>query len=305
MPDRFHSLKQPALCLGACLLLASLGCGLTAKQKATLADFSKSAATVGEAASTEMQAFRDQGIQANTQVLLLKGETTVPGLPKLSSLDRGYELSRVQPVIRAAGALAAYGKTLAALTSDTQTADLKKASTDLVQSLGQLPEAKEIPPEQLGAFGTVIQEVGGLWIEHKRQKAVVLLVEQFSPAVDKLCDRLIEDFSAGPTQAKGWVYLQLQLTNDRLEAAAYDHFLASTTYAQRGEALTAYQLTSTLRSHRDEICSRISGAALAMKKVNASLAASLRDSRPSSEDLKDLGERAKALESALEILLHR
>jgi hypothetical protein len=300
-------MKRTVLTLGAVILLLAtgVGCGLTAKQKMALADFSRSAATVGEATSMEMQVFREKGIQANTQILLLKGEPKVEGLPTLASLDRGYELGRVQPIIRAAQALAAYGKTMAALTNDTQTDELKKASTDLVQSIGQLPEARgHLGQEQLDAFGTIVQDIGSLWVEHKRKQALVMLVDRFGPAVDKLCDRLIQDFSSGPTQARGWVYLQLQLSNDLLEGSAYYYFRSSSTYGERQAALNAYLLTADLRAHRDEVCSRISAAAAAMKKANATLMLSIHDDRPASEDLKALGERAKSLKSAMDILVH-
>jgi len=301
-------MKRTALALGAACLLtaASLGCGLTARQKLVLADFSKSAATVGEATSGELKTFREKGIQANTQVIVLKGESPIPGLPQLGSLDRGYELSRVQPVIRAADALAAYGQTMAALVNDTQTSDIKKASTDLMQSLGQLPEVKaHLAAEQLDAFGTVIQEIGGIWVERKRKQAVLMLVDRFGPAVDRLCDRLIQDFSAGPTPAKGWVYLQLQLTTERLEVAVYDQFTASATYRDRQLALDTYLLTNDLRAHRDEVCARISEAAAAMKRANASLMRTIHEDQPSMEELKELSERAGTLQSALVILRHK
>ncbi len=306
MPEGHSPLKSLAATLGAgCLLIVSLvGCGLTSKQKLALTSFSRSVVTLGEATSAEMQVFRADGIQANVQVLLLRGETVTPGLPKLASLDRGYELSRVQPVIRAADALAAYGKTLAALTGNTQADDLKKAGMDFMQSLSQLPEAKDLGQAQFDAFGTVIQEVGGLWVGCKRKQALVLLVDRFGPAMDKLCDRLSQDFSAGPTRAKGWIYLQLELSNDRLEAAAFDHFSASTTYPARKEGLDAYRLASDLRAHRDEACSRISSLAAALKKAHAKVVLSLQDGNPAIEDLQELGERASDLKSAMELLLH-
>ena len=301
-------MKRNALVLGTvCLtVLASLGCGLTARQKLVLADFSRSAATVGEATSTEIKTFREKGIQANTQVLVLRGESTVAGLPTLSSLDRGYELSRVQPVIRAAEALAAYGQTMSALVNDTQTADIKQASTNLMQSIGQIPEAKaHLGQEQLNAFGTVIQEVGGLWVEDKRKKAVLMLVDRFGPAVDRVCDRLIQDFSAGPTPAKGWVYLQLQVTSERLEVAVQDQFAASTTFRERQQGLETYLLASDLRAQRDDLCSQVSSAAAAMKKANAVLMRTIHEDLPSTEDLQDFRDRARTLKSALDILLRK
>jgi len=296
--------RIPTCAVAGLLTIAILGCGLTGKQKLALTAFSRSTVTLGEATSTEMKAFRTDGLEANAQVLLLKGETDTPGLPRLTSLDRGYELARVQPVIRAGEALAAYGKTLAALTSSTQADTLKRASTDFLQSLGQLSDTQAPGLAQLDAFGTAVQDISGWWIEPRRRQALVLLVDRFGPAMDKLCDRLAQDFAAGPTRAKGWVYLQLQLAVERLEAAAFDHFSASTTYPARKEALDAYRLAGVLRDHRDEACARISTAATALKKAHSKLAGSLRDGELSLQDLQELAERTSDLKSAMDILLH-
>jgi hypothetical protein len=294
----------PAVGVAAFLAIALLGCGLTAKQKLAVSAFSRSTVTLGEATSAELKVFRTDGIEANAQVLLLRGEVDTPGLPKVASLDRGYELARIQPILRAADALAAYGKTLAALAGDSQAGSLQKAGTDLLQSLGPLPGAETLGPGQADAFGTVTRGIGGWWTGPRRKRALVALVEQFDPALDRLCDRLVQDFSAGPTRAKGWVYLQLQLATDRLEAAAFDRFNAATTYATRKEALDAYRLAGELRAHRDEACSRISGTAAAMKKAHSGLLGSLQDGAPAMEDLQAFVERAGELQSAMTLLLH-
>jgi hypothetical protein len=189
-------------------VLLSLGCGLTAKQKLVLANFSQSTATVGDATSIEMNLFHDEGIKANTQVLLLAGQPKQADLPHLDTLDRGYELKTIKTIAGAANALAAYGKTLSALTNDTQTADLKKASSDFIQSLAGIPEVSAaVTNNQLNAVGEVIQDVCGIWIEHKRKVAVLMLVDQYSPAIDKLCDRLIADFSSDK-DSPGMIYQQ-------------------------------------------------------------------------------------------------
>jgi len=98
------------------------------------------------------------------QRLLLAGKSRDPNLGDQTSLDRGFEVSRVETVSGAAQALAAYGKSLAALVNDSQSAELQAASRDLVA--GRVPEAKErLSDKQLEAIGTVVQEVGGLWVE--------------------------------------------------------------------------------------------------------------------------------------------
>lgn len=119
-----------------------VGCALTANQRAALDQFSSSAATLGDATTSELTAMREQTVKMNSERLLLGGPSKDPRLGDQTSLDRGFELDRIQTISGATRALAAYGKTLSALASDTQSAELKAASNDLVGSLGRVPAAK-------------------------------------------------------------------------------------------------------------------------------------------------------------------
>ncbi len=199
------------------VLLLLTGCALSTKQKAAVSQFSDSAATLGDVTSSQLKAMRDGTVEMTKQRLLLAGRSRDPKLGDQASLDRGFEVSRVETVTSAAQALAAYGKSLAALVTDSQSAELQAASRELVASLGRVPEAREkLSDKQLEAIGTVVQEVGGLWIEVKRKDAVTTIVRESRPAIDRLCDLLARDFAPGT----GWVALQLQVIEDPLIAEA-------------------------------------------------------------------------------------
>lgn len=210
------ALPRRAFSLAVALVLPT-GCALYARQKAAVGQFSESATTLGDVTSSQLKAMRDGTVEMTKQRLLLAGKSRDPNLGDQTSLDRGFEVSRVETVSGAAQALAAYGKSLAALVNDSQSAELQAASRDLVASLGRVPEAKErLSDKQLEAIGTVVQEVGGLWVESKRKEAVTTIVREARPAVDRLCDLLARDFAPGT----GWVALQLQVIEDPLIAEA-------------------------------------------------------------------------------------
>ena len=211
----------------ALLLGTFAGCALTAKQKAAVSQFSGSAATLGDVTSSQLLAMRDDTVKMTIERLLLGGKSKNPNLGDQTSLDRGFDVERVETISGATRALAAYGKSLAALVDDTQSADLKAASNEFVASLGRVPTAKEhLSDEQLQAIGTVVEEVGGLWIEWKRQQAVTTIVNNSKDAVEHLCDLLGKDFDP----KTGWVAEQLQVIEDPLMAEATNGLYDGRTY---------------------------------------------------------------------------
>ena len=196
--NRLQAVSRRGLIILAVLTVLLSGCALTAAQKAAVSQFSDSAAALGDITSSELIAMRDGTVKMTMERLLLGGKSKDKELGNQATLDRGFELKRVEAVSGAARALAAYGKSLGALVNDTQSADLKAASNEFIASLGRVPAATEhINDQQLGAIGTVIQDVGGFWIEWKRKQAVETIVAKSQRAVEHLCDLLIRDFSPG------------------------------------------------------------------------------------------------------------
>jgi hypothetical protein len=293
------ALSRRAFSLAVALLLLT-GCALSARQKAAVSQFSDSAATLGDVTSSQLKAMRDGTVEMTKQRLLLAGKSRDPNLGDQTSLDRGFEVSRVETVSGAAQALAAYGKSLAALVDDSQSAELQAASRDLVASLGRVPEAKEkLSDKQLEAIGTVVQEVGGLWVEWKRKEAVTTIVREARPAVDRLCDLLARDFAPGT----GWVALQLQVIEDPLIAEATNVLYDGRSYDERKRASDAIDLVHGNRMRRTEVLKRVTDAAGAMKKANAALAQAVESSAWSAQDIQAFAERAQSLRAAVKIIV--
>ena len=290
--------RRIAVSLAVVLLLLT-GCALSTKQKAAVSQFSDSAATLGDVTSSQLKAMRDGTVEMTKQRLLLAGRSRDPKLGDQASLDRGFEVSRVETVTSAAQALAAYGKSLAALVTDSQSAELQAASRELVASLGRVPEAKEkLSDKQLEAIGTVVQEVGGLWIDVKRKEAVTTIVRESRPAIDRLCDLLARDFAPGT----GWVALQLQVIEDPLIAEATNVLYDGRSYDERKRASDAIELVHGNRMRRTEVLKRVTDAATAMKKANEALAQAVEDSTWSAQDIQAFAERAQSLRAAVKII---
>jgi len=293
------ALPRCALSLTVAILLLT-GCALSARQKAAVGQFSDSAATLGDVTSSQLKAMRDGTVAMTKQRLLLAGRSRDPNLGDQTSLDRGFEVSRVETVSGAAQALAAYGKSLRALVNDEQSAELQAASRDLVASLGRVPEAKEkLSDKQLEAIGTVVQEVGGLWVEWKRKEALTTIVREARPAVDRLCDVLARDFAPGT----GWVALELQVIEDPLIAEATNVLYDGRSYDERKRASDAIDLVHGNRMRRTEVLKRVTDAAAAMKKANAALAQAVESSAWSAQDIQAFAERAQSLRAAVKIIV--
>src|SRR4029453_14854579 len=169
---------RPLLTLTAALGLLA-GCALTTTQKAAVSQFSGSAIILGDTTSSELNAMRDATVKMTLERLLLGGKSKDPNLGDQASLDRGFDVDRGETVAGATRALAAYGRSLAALVDDTQSAELRTASNEFGAGRGRVPAARaQLSDAQLQAIGTVVQEVGGLWVEWKRRQAVTTIVRE-------------------------------------------------------------------------------------------------------------------------------
>ena len=284
----------------ALVLVPFAGCALTAQQKAAVSQFSGSATALGDVTSSQLNAMRDDTMRMTIERLLLGGKSKDPNLGDQTSLDRGFDVERVETVLGATQALAAYGKSLAALVEDTQLAELKAASNEFVASLGRVPTAKEhLSDEKLQAIGTVVEEVGGLWIEWKRKQAVTTIVNNSKGAVEHLCDLLVRDFDP----KNGWVALQLQIIEDPLMAEATNGLNDGRTYNDRKIALEAFRLVHDSRMSRTQVLPRVTDAATAMKKANSALANAIAESAWSFQDIQDFAEKAQSLQTAVTIIV--
>jgi len=97
------ALPRRAFSLAVALVLLT-GCALSARQKAAVGQFSESATTLGDVTSSQLKAMRDGTVEMTKQRLLLAGKSRDPNLGDQTSLDRGFEVSRVETVSGAARA---------------------------------------------------------------------------------------------------------------------------------------------------------------------------------------------------------
>src|SRR5690349_846632 len=97
------------------LLCITSGCALNDTQNAAVSQFGNSATTLGEITSSELIAMREDTIRMNSERLALGGRNRNAKLADETSLDRGFDLNRVETISSATNALAAYGRTLSAL----------------------------------------------------------------------------------------------------------------------------------------------------------------------------------------------
>ena len=292
--------RRGALSLAILLCTLPACTALTANQKAAVSQFSASATTLGDVTSSELKGMRDDTIKMTTERLLLGGVSSNPNLADPTTLDRGFELKRIETVSGATRALAAYGKSLAALVDDTQSAELKAASNDFVASLGRVPQAKEkLSDKQLEAIGTAVQEVGGLWVEWKRKQALTTIVKESRGAVDQLCDLLARDFDP----RTGWVAQQLLVVEAPLVGQAADALASARTYNDRKNTLEAFRLAQSSRMRRTEVVTRVADTAKAMKKANDTLAQAVDNAAWSVQDIQSFAERARSLQTAVKTIV--
>jgi len=282
------------------ILTFGTGCALSAKQKAAINQFSDSAATLGDVTSSELQAMRNGAVKMTIERLLLGGKSKDQNLGDQTSLDRGFELSRMEAVTGATRALAAYGKTLTALVDNTQASDLNAATQEFMASLGRVSEAqKRLTDEQLEEIGAAVQEVGTLWVDWKRKRAVTTIVKDSQQAIDRLCDLLIRDFDP----KKGWVALQLQVIEDPLLAESTNALYDGGTYNEREIALEAFRLAHGSKMRRTELLTRVVDAALAMKQANKAVVGAIDGPGWSIQDIRAFAERARSLKNAATLIV--
>jgi len=282
------------------ILTFGTGCALSAKQKAAINQFSDSAATLGDVTSSELQAMRNGAVKMTIERLLLGGKSKDQNLGDQTSLDRGFELSRMEAVTGATRALAAYGKTLTALVDNTQASDLNAATQEFMASLGRVSEAqKRLTDEQLEEIGAAVQEVGTLWVDWKRKRAVTTIVKDSQQAIDHLCDLLIRDFDP----KKGWVALQLQVIEDPLLAESTNALYDGGTYNEREIALEAFRLAHGSKMRRTELLTRVVDAALAMKQANKAVVGAIDGPGWSIQDIRAFAERARSLKNAATLIV--
>lgn len=282
--------RRTILFLGLFFLLA--GCGLTRTQQQAAIRLARASAGLGEFTATEFSGLREVTIEMNTLDVAINGKA------RLTDLDESLNPADVSARIGAATALSSYGRLLLALVQDTQEAELKAASDDFVSSFNRV-SGKTLRDDQLEALGTTVQNIGRLFVEHKKARAVKRIVKDAQADVDKICDLLISDFNrTGLRIGQG-----VDVTIKRLKADA-DVALATSgvDYRSRLVAVEAYKLADSADDRLNVLGIQAVNTLEALKSANRQLVRALENDKLSTADIKALGTQIKELADAAKAL---
>jgi hypothetical protein len=280
------------------IFLATLGgCALTAEKRTAVTAFGTASAALGTLVSKEVVAMRDDILKMNTELVLFSGQKE--NQYGIDLLDKNFEPESVDPVIKGAQALAAYGAALSALVNDTESAGLVKATTDLTASFGEIPAyVASFSAEQQGAIGSVIQSLGGFWLESKRKHAVEVIVRDSQGSVDRMCDLLIKDFS----ESDDGFFGKLTIPTGTLRRLASDEFKKAGSYSERLPALAAYRLAQQNDFRKKNVLKKISTSAIALKKANTELAKVIGDQTLTVSEIQSFVSAVRDLKSSIALI---
>lgn len=296
-------MKVQRLVIVAVTVSLLTGCaGLTASQKAAIAEFSRATSAVGETTKGELADMRARMIQTNEGRLILRGP--LPTLVPASTLDGNLTVANVLVVSNAASALQSYGAMLEALVENTQDKELHSAAEKFLASVRSIPDVK-LSAEASDAVSSVIVLAGRQLIEAKKAHAIRRIVPAAKPAVDAICDTLTRDFD----YTKAGLAADLHAATEALHGAASVAFqdipppgdvaAVQAAIAARAVSLPALQYAVQGRLHRDEVLNRMASSAQAIKRANSALADALLKNDWGIEDVKGAVHESGDLKPAL------
>jgi len=183
-----------ALVLTVCLFLSgcSFSIGLSQQQRAAVAEFGNSTATISASVPQELTSMRDRTIQMRIDEL----NAIYPApdkWPDYQHLDKDFEPTTLQQRVTAAQVLVAYGNLLEKLATSSDSSDLSKAVGNFQGSVSALTQ-KSLSTQQLDAISEAVRVVAGIYIERKRAEALKTIVESTHDQTTVLFTLLIADF---------------------------------------------------------------------------------------------------------------
>lgn len=293
------------------IVITLSGCALTSVQKEAVSSFAQASADIGDFASTEFNHFRSATIDMNVTDVAIRGEKSKSLLKcKIDSITKkeSYECvpdldEALKPVatierVKSAQALSSYGKVLLALVNETQEAELKKASSNFVDSFKSISK-KSMSNAQLEGLGQLVQAIGSFWVEAKKANAVKEIVKQAEPDVNKLCNLLIDDFTVTALHVGSGV----DKTISNLAGDAELSLKASdASYSDRLIAIGGLKQAWGEREHLNNVSKQAIATLTKLQAANKQLLAAIEEDSLSIEDIKALGKEVNDLRTAITAL---
>ncbi len=267
------------------------GCGgFTVAQKATIGQFSRVTATIGEVTAQELSKMRDGAIQANTSTLILIGEDrAAPGettprtaLITPATVERQFTVQNIGHIGHAARALQSYGELLLALVEDSQAKELRGAAEGLVANLKAVPDVS-LQEKEEDAITSAVYAVGRVIVETKKAKAIKIIVPAAAPHIDKISGLLAAEFDPNRDGSLGSAF---RAAAERLRGEGAEAFRQAKTTADRAVILPAWEYGRAASLRSDEIHKRISDTASGIQKSHRMLVEAVKSDRWTAEDVK-------------------
>ncbi len=171
------------------------GCGLTVPQKAALDHFASATHDFSTIAQTEFQKSRQDVIEMNRYRFEL-GDSRV----KPTELDQLLTRDRAETRVRALQALEDYAVLLRKLVGVVSEGELLDASNSFVTNLRTI-KGLSFSDQQAEGIGKAVAAVGGLYVEHKRARAIREVVNTANESIVTVIDLVKRDFDPA---AMGW-----------------------------------------------------------------------------------------------------
>ena len=274
------------------LCLFNSGCGLNAVQRESVTRFASASTGLGKFSAKELTAWRDITIQMNSK------DIAMGGIGKLNDLDGAFNPDDVQARIHAAQALTAYGHLLSSLVGSNN-GELKNAALQFEDSIKGVSD-KNLSNNQLDILGSVVYNIGGLFVEWQKAKALKEIVLQTKPDIDKLCDLLITDFDPRALN----LAQAIANTSNRLKGDADITLSASSNIQDKLIAIDAYKLADEQKSRLKKIAAYVVETLKVLKSANTELANALENDSETLDETKLLGIKMKELALALQVSGH-
>lgn len=191
---RWRNIDWPAI-MSLVIAAALSGCGLTVHQKAALDRFAVATHDFSTTAQAEFQQNRHDVIEMNRFRFELGDKRVKP-----TELDRLLTRDRAEIRVAALQSLEDYALLLHKLVGTVPEEELLEASNSFVSNLRSI-KGVSFSDEQAEGIGKAVAAVGGLYVEHRRARAVREVVEAANAPILAVIDLVKRDFDPAAT---GW-----------------------------------------------------------------------------------------------------
>jgi hypothetical protein len=281
-----------------CAFTTLAGCGLSQVQKDAISQFSQTSSAFGKNVSNQLTDARDAVIDARKRVLILNPSK----LQNRDDLEGTLTPKNVSARVRAAEALQSYGELLEAIVEDTQKQELEDASKTFTTSLRGLdPDSNKLSDDQLTAIGGVVQDIGGLFVEYKKEKALKELIPATHDQVKTVAELFKQEFKTdGPfaLYVNGTSALLVSSTDPLL-----DH--PQGTVADRTMVAESFAQGIQLRQKTNEIYPQIAAAADTLISSHQNLINTIQNDKLEMKDLTAFTKTVQDIVTKTKIIAHK